>query len=83
MKIHMKYIDNLPFLPLIFMASILAILPYPREEIPHSIEKLQMLFSGILIKPLDIFDLLMHTGLIIVLLIKIYRFVTSNKKEVV
>jgi hypothetical protein len=27
---------------------------------PHFIEKLQMLFSGILIQPLDIGDLMMH-----------------------
>jgi hypothetical protein len=43
------------------------------QDMPHSLEKIQMLFAGQLTKPLDIFDLIMHTGLIFVLVIKSYR----------
>ena len=74
----MKFIDNFSFPTLIFMATILAIVPYPMQEIPHSLEKIQMLFAGQLTKPLDIFDLIMHTGLIFVLLIKSYRHMNNK-----
>jgi len=74
----MKFIDNFPFPTLIIMAVLLAIVPFPMQEMPHSIEKIQMLFAGQLTKPLDIFDLIMHTGLIFVLLIKSYRFFTTK-----
>ncbi|MFK5984105.1 MAG: RND transporter [Pseudomonadota bacterium] len=74
----MKYIDSLPFSTLIMMAVLLAIVPYPMQEMPHSLEKLQMLFMGQLTKPLDIFDLFMHTGLLLVLLIKSIRLLLKK-----
>ena len=77
----MKFIDSFPFSTLIIMSALLAILPYPMQEMPHSLEKLQMLFAGQLTKPLDIFDLIMHTGLILVLLIKSYRYFISSKQK--
>jgi hypothetical protein len=76
-----KYIDNLPFSTLIIMAAMLAILPYPMEAMPHSLEKIQMLFAGLLSKPIDIFDLIMHTGLIVILFIKSIRFVLHKNLQ--
>ena len=76
----LKFIDNFPFSTLIIMTVMLAILPYPMQEMPHSLEKLQMLFAGQLTKPLDIFDLVMHTGLILVLVIKSYRYYLIKNK---
>jgi hypothetical protein len=77
----MKFIDNFSFSTLIMMAILLAIVPYPMQEMPHSLEKIQMLFSGTLTKPLDIFDLIMHTGLIFVLFIKSYRLIIHNPNK--
>jgi len=77
----MKFIDNFSFPTLIMMATLLAIVPYPMQEMPHSLEKIQMLFSGQLTKPLDIFDLIMHTGLIFVLFIKSYRLIKHNPNK--
>ncbi len=74
----MKYIDSLPFSTLIIMAFMLAILPYPMQDMPHSLEKIQMLLAGSLTKPLDIFDLIMHTGLLFILLIKTIRLTLTH-----
>ena len=38
---------------------------------PHIVEKLRMLFSGTLHKPIDIFDLLMHAAPFILLGVKL------------
>jgi hypothetical protein len=76
----LKFIDNFPFSTLIIMTVMLAVLPYPMQEMPHSLEKIQMLFTGQLTKPLDIFDLVMHTGLILVLVIKSYRYYLIKNK---
>ena len=37
---------------------------------PHIVEKLQMLFRGTLVKPLDWFDLLLHAAPWVLLLLK-------------
>ena len=37
---------------------------------PHIVEKLRMLFSGTLSRPVDIFDLLMHSAPFVLLAIK-------------
>ncbi|MCN4144611.1 MAG: RND transporter [Thiohalomonas sp.] len=51
------------------MAVLLGTAPIGGE--PHLIEKINMLLFGTLVKPLDIFDLLMHSAPIILLVIKI------------
>lgn len=49
------------------LALLLALAPMHPQ--PHLVEKLGMLASGTLVRPLDIFDLLMHaSGLVIVAL---------------
>ena len=53
---------------LIILAFFMAMAPFGAE--PHLVEKWNMLMSGTLVKPLDIFDLLMHSTPIILLLIK-------------
>ncbi|MBF0266154.1 MAG: hypothetical protein HQL46_12890 [Gammaproteobacteria bacterium] len=69
----MKFIDRLSWPMIIIMGGFLAIAPYPGAPMPHSIEKIQMLFDGSLSKPIDIFDLIMHTAPIILGSIKAYR----------
>ncbi len=50
------------------MAVLLGMAPFGAE--PHLIEKINMLMAGTLVKPLDIFDLLMHSTPIILLFLK-------------
>ena len=73
-----KLIRNIETPILVVGAVILAALPLsPR---PHLIEKLQMLFSGSLSRPIDIFDLLFHAAPAILLIIKLVdRQLRSDK----
>ena len=51
-------LDKLPMHLLVIMCLTLGLAPFVPE--PHVWEKLQMLVSGNLLKPVDIFDFLMH-----------------------
>ena len=53
-----RWLANIPLLPLALIAVFLALAPFTPE--PHLWEKLKMLAAGELVRPLDIFDLLMH-----------------------
>ncbi len=49
---------------------------------PHLIEKLKMLSNFTLSKPIDIFDLFIHSIALIILILKIIRtFMAKNKPE--
>jgi len=72
----MKWLDELPWLALIAIAILMALLPFQPE--PHLVEKLKMLADGSLSKPIDIFDLVWHLLPTILLLVK---FLRSRKQE--
>lgn len=65
----MDWIDKLPWDLLIIGSLTLGLAPFVPE--PHLFEKLRMLFQGTLSRPIDIFDLLMHGALPLLLLLKI------------
>lgn len=67
----MRWLDNIPLLLLIAMAAWMAVAPITPE--PHLIEKLRMLSQGTLVKPLDIFDLCLHTAPIVLLAMRLWR----------
>ena len=67
----MSWLDNFPFLILIFACLTLGLAPFTPE--PHIWEKLKMLFAGELVRPLDIVDLLMHASPWLLLLLKLVR----------
>ena len=67
----MKWIDKLPLLPLAVISILLLGAPFVPE--PHVFEKMKMLVNGELTKPIDIFDLLMHTTPTIILLVLLAR----------
>lgn len=67
----MTWLDKFPLILLILVAAWMAVAPIAPE--PHLIEKLRMLSQGSLTKPLDIFDLCLHTAPIILLLIRLWR----------
>jgi hypothetical protein len=58
MRPALAFVDALPLWLFALAAVSLGLAPYFPE--PHIVEKLRMLFSGALVRPLDIFDLLWH-----------------------
>ena len=66
-----RWLDKLPFTWLALLAAWLAVAPLVPE--PHLIEKLRMLVQGTLVRPLDVFDLLMHAVPLLVLVAKLWR----------
>ena len=54
----MRWIDSLPWTSVAIACATLGLAPFVPE--PHIWEKLRMLASGTLARPVDIFDLLFH-----------------------
>lgn len=67
----MAWLDSLPLTILIMLALTLGLAPFFPE--PHLFEKVRMLAQGQLVKPVDIFDLLMHLAPWLVLAAKLIR----------
>ena len=67
----LKFIDNIPVIPLLIVAIFMALAPFVPE--PHLVEKIRMLSQGELRKAIDIFDLLWHSFPIILLVIRLMR----------
>lgn len=65
----MKFITEIPYSFLLPAALLLGLAPFAPE--PHLVEKVRMLMAGELSRPIDIFDLLMHSAPIILLLLKV------------
>jgi hypothetical protein len=67
----MAVLDQIPLTILILAALTLGLAPFVPE--PHIWEKLKMLVAGDLVKPVDIFDLLMHATPFVLLAAKLVR----------
>jgi len=67
----MTWLDNFDWAMLLIAGVLLAIAPIQPE--PHLVEKARMLYQGTLTKPLDIFDLLMHSSPLVLIAIKAFR----------
>ncbi len=67
----MVWLDNLDWSLLLIAGVFLALAPLQPE--PHLVEKLRMLGQGTLTKPIDIFDLLMHSAPLVLIAIKAVR----------
>ncbi len=72
----MNQLDQLPLLPIILVALTLGLAPFVPE--PHIWEKLKMLVAGDLVRPIDIFDLLLHAAPWALLLAKLARLVLGH-----
>lgn len=64
----MNFLNNIPYSMLIVAALFLGLAPFVPQ--PHLFEKIAMLVSGTLTRPIDIFDLLMHASPVVLLLVK-------------
>lgn len=66
-----KLIDRIPLPFLTVMAIFMMLAPFTPE--PHLLEKSRMLLEGELSRPIDIFDLFLHSFLIVLLVIRLIR----------
>ena len=67
----LKWLDRFPLVWLAVLAVWMLIAPLSPE--PHVVEKIRLLSQGQLTRPLDIFDLLMHSTPMVLLLIRLVR----------
>jgi hypothetical protein len=67
----MAILDQIPISLIVLACLTLGLAPFFPE--PHIWEKLKMLVAGNLVKPVDIFDLLMHAAPFAVLGLKLLR----------
>lgn len=67
----LAWLDHVPLLPLAVGALFLGLAPFTPE--PHLWQKLKMLAAGELTRPIDVFDLIMHAALPLLLLLKLAR----------
>lgn len=65
----LKYIDSVPLPFFVVFSLFLGLAPFLPE--PHLVEKFKMLVNGELVRPIDIFDFLMHGTPWVLLLLKI------------
>ena len=67
----MKLLDRIPVWVLLVLAVAMGIAP-PGSQ-PHLLEKLIMLGNGTLVRPIDIFDLILHGSFPVLLVVKLAR----------
>jgi len=67
----MEWLDNIPLSVLALGAVLLGLAPFFPE--PHLWEKLKMLANGTLTRPIDIFDMVFHAALPILLVVRLVR----------
>jgi hypothetical protein len=71
-----QFIDNLSWGAVIIIVLTLGLAPY---KPPHFFEKLQMLFRGTLVRPIDWFDFVMHGSAWAILVLKIAYSLKAGK----
>ena len=71
------WLDKIPLTALVIAALALGLAPVMPE--PHLWEKLKMLANGTLSRPIDIFDLIMHASLPLLLGVRLVRLARSDK----
>lgn len=71
-----ELIDQIPLSIAVLAAATLGLAPFVPE--PHIWEKIKMLRAGTLKRPIDIFDLLLHTAPFAVLAVKLIRMAVAG-----
>jgi hypothetical protein len=75
----LQRLDEIPIFMLVIAAFFLGIAPIFPE--PHLWQKLKMLAAGELVRPLDIFDLLMHSAPSLLLILRLARLGVKKGNE--
>jgi len=73
----LRWLERLPWIWLLPLAAWMAIAPITPE--PHLVEKLRLLVHGELVRPLDIFDLVMHATPLLLVALKLWRQLRARK----
>lgn len=73
----MNWLDKIPFSLLIILSLTLGLAPF--TPMPHLFEKISMLLAGELVRPIDLFDLLMHASPVVLLVAKVGHMLRSNQ----
>jgi hypothetical protein len=74
----MQWLDKMPLTALVLAAIALGLAPFTPE--PHLWQKLKMLANGTLSQPIDIFDLVMHASVPLLLVVRLIRMARSGAK---
>lgn len=74
-----QFVGKIPLALLVVVCLTLGLAPFSPE--PHLWEKLKMLASGALQRPLDIFDLLLHGAPWLLLVIKLYFTIAASDRD--
>ena len=72
----MQWLDKIPLTALVLAAIALGLAPLVPE--PHLWQKLKMLANGTLARPIDIFDLVMHASVPLLLAVRLFRMARSG-----
>lgn len=67
----MRWIDQIPTSLLVIASIFLGLAPFVPE--PHALEKIRLLLSGKLTRPIDIFDLIFHLLPLLLLILQLGR----------
>ena len=70
-------LDRLPWIWLLLLAVWMAIAPITPEA--HLVEKLRLLVHGALVRPIDIFDLVMHATPLLLVALKLWRQLRAHR----
>jgi len=73
----MGWIDRIPLGSLVVGALLLGLAPFAPE--PHLWQKLKMLAAGTLTRPMDIFDLVLHGALPLLLGVRLVRLALGRQ----
>jgi len=73
----MNWLDKIPYPLLIVLSLTLGLAPF--TPVPHLVEKISMLLAGELVRPVDIFDLLMHASPVVLLIVKAGHMLRSSR----
>jgi len=75
----LKIIDNLPFGPVIFLGTVFAFMPFVPE--PHLWQKAMMIANGLYMAPIDWFDIFVHGGPALLVIIKLTRHLKGHSGD--
>ena len=75
----LKFIDSTPLSFFVILSLFLGLAPFFPE--PHLVEKLRMLINGELVRPIDMFDFIMHGTPWVLLIIKISLLFKKGEKS--
>ena len=73
----MSWFDRLPWIWPLLLAVWMAIAPITPE--PHLVEKLRLLVHGALVRPVDLFDFVMHATPLLLVALKLWRQLRTRR----